>query len=161
MTTVQQSRAYEVKEGGLTELVGINEQLTQNQFSAAVGVDIDTADAGISGEVVQAVLVSSGTGLLKVEGDLLILDADPANAADSATLDLAEHQTLIGRINFGSSDWTTGDANAVTAHKQVAVPFHQLKTLYFVFQLTSATQVNSLAGDDELIQLNFWFRQEK
>lgn len=167
MGVMHTTSANDVVEGGLTELVGKDEALSATKYSASVGVTIDTADQGISGEIVSVLLVALENGatgaILPTAGRLYVFDTDPANAADAAALAASgeTHKTLIGSVKIASTDWGT-DANGGAAYASVAIPFHNVKTLYFVFQADSgATTINSAAGDDEELHLNFWFRREK
>lgn len=166
MGVIHTTSANDVVEGGITELVGINETLSASKYSASVGVTIDTSDAGISGEIVSVLLVATELGsgaIFSTAGRLYVFDADPATTADAAALAAsgADHKKLIGTVKIASTDWGS-DANGGAAFASVAIPFHQVNTLYFVFQPDSgATQINSAAGDDEELYLNFWYRREK
>lgn len=169
MSVVQTHQAFDVLEGGVTELVGPDESLENSKYSASVGVTLDAGDDGFSGEIVSVAIISYETGsgaVQKPQGKLYIFDADPALSANSASLAAAgaEHKTAIGFISISSSDWDS-DANGAVAYAQVAVPFHKVKTLYFSFRLNSAeTDINEPTtggGDDEHIDFNFWYRREK
>ena len=166
MGVMHTTSANEVLEGGLTELVGINEALSASKYSASVGVTIDTSTAGISGEIVSVALIATELGsgaILQTAGRLYVFDTDPATAADAAALAAngADHKNIVGSVKIASTDWGA-DANGGVAYASVAIPFHQLSTLYFVFQPDSgATTINSAVGDDEELYLNFWYRREK
>lgn len=155
-----------ISEGGLTELVGINELVATNQFSGSVAVAL-SAGLGIShqvsGTIKDLVLFETedGTGgLLDPAGKLIILDADPAVSAGDAALTAAEWTTVVGVVDVQASDWVK-DANGGVAYKNdVNIRFHNVTSLWFVFLLTSATSINSLAADDEQIEFNFEYRRE-
>ena len=170
MATQQTSAAYEVQASAVTELVGKDEQLTDTNYSASVGVDVTPADAGVSGEIVSVLIVLSetdaGDATFVVTGDLLIFNADPAITANSTALAAAgaEHKTLIGKVTIAAADYIGGgggDVNGGAAFVQTAIPFEQVKTLYFSFLSSFATVLNSGATDDEVLSLVFRHRQEK
>lgn len=149
-----------ILEGGLTELIGINEQVDQNEYCASVGVALGGT---YSGEILSVCLYSTedGTGAVQTpEGWLYLLDADPATSAGDTSITAAERVTVTGRWKIETTDWET-DANGGTAYIfDTPVPFHALSTLYFVFKLLSATSINSAAGDDEQIEFSFWYRRD-
>lgn len=167
MATVQTSAAFDVQASAVTELVGKDETLAQTNYSASVGIDVTTADAGISGEIVSVLIVlseiGSGDATFVVTGDLFVFSSDPSISANASALSAAgaDHKTMIGKITIATGDWTTGDLNGGAAFVQVAVPFEQLKTLYFSFQSSFATSLNSAGGDDEILDLVIRYRQEK
>lgn len=145
-------------EGGLTELVGINEQVDQNELGEDIGVGLGGA---YSGEILSVCLYSTedGGGAVQTPScNLMIFDADPATAAGDAALSAAARVTQIGRVDISSSDWKA-DANGASAFKSVAIPFHSLATLYFVLRNEGAS-INDAAGDDEQIEMNFWYRRD-
>ncbi len=149
-------------ETGIAELIGINEVVAQNQFSKSITVSVahGTGEAQ-SGEIDQIGIYMSedGTGAIQaVDGNLLFLDADPAVSAGDAALAAAEWLTIFGQVAFVAADFVT-DANGGFAFKtDISVRFHSLTNIYLAFLLTSATSINSLAGDDEQMEVNLWFR---
>lgn len=147
-------------EGGLTELVGINEEVNTDDYSASVGVAL----AGTySGEILQFTFYGTedGDGAVPVpEGTLFIFDADPSISAGDTVMTAAERVTVIGQINVLASDFKS-DANGASAcivDKPIA--FHSLATLYFVWFHTDATDINDAAGNDEQLEMNFHYRRE-
>jgi hypothetical protein len=159
------ARIHEVPLGihelGITELVGINEQVDTNDYSGSVAVTLPHASC--SGEILSFLFVASetsGGAILPSAGQLLIFDADPAVASGDTALAAAgaEHKTLIGIVNVAATDWIT-DANGGAAFVyDQPVPFHELTTVYFAWMHKSATSINSAAGDDELLHVNAWVR---
>ncbi len=151
---------HHMLEGGLTELVGINEQVDQNDYGGSVGV---TLAERCSGEILAIALYATedGTGAVQDSaGTLFILDADPAVASGDTALAAAEWVTVIGRVQVATGDWSV-DANGGCAYiTDTIVPFHNLATLYFVWKQTDATGLNDAAGDDEQLEFNFWYRRE-
>ena len=149
-----------ILEGGLTELVGINEQVDQNEYSASVGVALGGT---YSGEILSFALYATedGTGAVQdSDGWLLVLDADPATTAGDTALTAAEWVTVLGRARVTPADWIT-DANGGVAYiYDTPIPFHALATLYFVWLHKDATSLNDGAGDDEQLEFNFWYRRE-
>ncbi len=146
-------------ESGITELIGINEQVDANEYCASVSVALK---GGLYPGLIYAVQFTSneaGTGAVQTPaGVLYIFDADPAVANGDAALAAAgaEHATAIGIISIVAGDWAS-DANGGCAYVITSIPFHSLKTLYFTFRPTTA--VNDAAGDDEQIRMNIWYVQ--
>jgi hypothetical protein len=149
-----------ILEGGLTELIGINEQVDQDDYSGSVEVTL--LHKG-SGEILSFAFYNTEDGsgaILSPEGWLYILDADPAIASGDTAMTAAERVTVLGRVEVASGDWEA-DANGGMAYiYDTPVPFHELSSLFFVFKLTSATSMNSAAGDDEQLEFNFWYRRD-
>jgi hypothetical protein len=146
-------------EGGLTELIGINEQVDQNEYSASVGVALGGT---YSGEILNISLYSdeAGSGTVPFSsGHLILLDADPATSAGDAALAAGEWPTIIGRWDIAAADWIK-DANGGQAQDNAAIAFHALSTLYFVWFHTDAISLNDGAGDDERLRFNFWYRRD-
>ena len=147
-------------ETGVTELIGKDEAVAQNQYSASVGIELGTQ---VSGEILHITLFSRETGsgaVLEPDGVLLVLDADPATAAGDTALTAAERITIIGAIPVETTDWQS-DANGASATiltKPVA--FHAVSNLYFVWFHENATGYNSAAGDDETLHLNARYRRD-
>ena len=147
-------------EGGLTELIGINEEVNQSDYSGSIGVAL----AGTySGEILSLALYSTedGSGAVQVpQGKVLIFDADPSIASGATAIAAAAFPTILGQIDFLTGDWhsDTGGGVAMLSHKPI--PFHSLATLYFVWFQTQAVSWNDGAGDDEQLEFNFWYRRE-
>ena len=74
-----------MKEGGLTELVGINEEVNTSDYGGSVSVSIAAPETGpVSGEILSFAFYATEDGSGAVQdsaGKLLILDADPAVSA--------------------------------------------------------------------------------
>jgi len=151
---------HPIIEAGLTELIGINEQVDQNDYSGSVEVSLPYT---MSGEILSVMFYSTEDGSGSVqspEGWLYILDADPAIASGDTAMTAAERVTVLGRVKLESDDWET-DANGGTAFIfDTPIPFHQLSSLFLVFKLTSATSLNDAAGDDEQLEVNLWIRRD-
>ena len=147
-------------EGGLTELVGINEQVDQNDYSGSIGVSLG---ATISGEILAIALYATedGTGAVQDSaGILYVLDADPSIASGDTSMSAAARVTVIGKIGVGAADWDV-DANGGLAYIcNQPIPFHGLANLYFVWKHLDATGLNDVAGDDEQLEFNFWYKRE-
>jgi hypothetical protein len=157
-----------IYETGLVTLIGINDQVDQNDYGPSVQLDLVTACGArvsfpISGEILQVTLISteSGSGAVNApNGVLFFLDADPAIAAGDTTMTAAERATVIGQIEVETADWKS-DANGASATIYAKpVAFHALSSLYAVWLQEHATAYNDAAGDDELLRLNAWFRRD-
>jgi hypothetical protein len=149
-----------ILEGGLTELVGVDEQIDQNDYSGSVGVALG---GSYSGEILAVALYATedGTGAVQDSaGVLYIFDADPIIASGDTAMSAAARVAQVAKIVVAASDWDT-DANGGSAcFKDLHIPFHAVSTLYFAFKLTDATALNDGAGDEEQLEMNFWFRRE-
>lgn len=148
---------FALEEGGVTELVGINEQVDQDEYGASVGVALGNT---YSGEILSVTLYSTedGSGTVQTPaGKLLILDADPATSAGDTALAAAEWPTVIGIIAVAAADWLVDANGAACFIANQPVPFHALATLYFVWFHEDATSLNDVAGDDEQLEFNFWY----
>jgi hypothetical protein len=154
-----------IQETGIVELIGKDEQVDQNDFggSAAVLLGPSGYNKPISGEILHVTLYSRETGSGSVgtpDGQLLILDADPATAAGDTAITAAERLTVIGAIPVENTDWIS-DANGASATiftKPLA--FHALHYLYFLWFHESATSFNDAEGDDEILEVNAWYRMD-
>jgi hypothetical protein len=150
-----------VLELGNTELIGINEQVDQNDYCAAVSVTLGAEP--VSGEILSFCFYSleSGSGAVQTPaGWLYILDTNPVIASGDTAIGAANRPTILGRVQVEAGDWEA-DANGATAYiVDTPVAFHDLTVLWFTFKLTSATSLNDAAGDDEYLQFNAWYRRD-
>ena len=151
-------------EVGIAQLIGINEAVGVNQFSATTDLDLgqtygDTTVRPVAGEVQSILLVSSATGApLEPTGWVFFFDADPNTATGDVAISAAERRTIIGQVEIAAADWDS-DATGASAYKALAVPFHDIRYLYTVFRNEGAA-INDAGGDDELIQINLWYRRD-
>lgn len=149
-----------ILETGVTELIGTDEQVAQNQFAASVSVDLPQ-DRQRNGAIRSIIYYLNGAAVaISPAGELLILDADPAISAGDANLVAAEWLTILGNHALVNSDVVSAASSqtgAVAAYHDLFIPFHNLTTLYLTFQLSSATQYNSAGGDDESLSVNLWY----
>jgi hypothetical protein len=149
-----------ILEGGITELVGTDEEVNTNDYGGSVGVALGGT---YSGEILSFGFFATedGTGAVQDSaGQLIILDADPAVSAGDTAITAAEHLTILAKVAVVATDWHT-DANGGFAYIfDTPVPFHALSTLYFVWFHEDATDLNDGAGDDEQLEMNFWWRRE-
>jgi hypothetical protein len=152
-----------IQESGAQTLIGQNDQVDTNDYSASLAVELSPSPTTASGEVLAVTLISTeiGTGaVLQPTGTLLFFDADPAVTAGDTALTAAKWATLIGAVSFAATDWLSVDTAGAIAFKQVAIPFHALRYLYLVWDHTLATSYNDNAADDEILQVNFWYRRD-
>jgi hypothetical protein len=148
-------------EGGLTELVGINEAaIATGQFSDEVGVALGST---MSGEILEvcAYQTEDGTGAILSDLDftMYIFDADPGITIADADITAAAAVTLMATLDFANGSFIFG-GNAAMQCQTVALPFHALSTIYFAIESDGATSINSAAGDDEQVEFNFWVRRD-
>lgn len=147
----------EMVEGGLTELIGVDEQVSQNQYSGSVEV---TLSEQLSGEILGATLYSNGGSIIVESGELFFFDLDPSIAVGAAAIGVAEWPTSLGSIPVLSSDWTSDSNGAHANIKKEPITIHPVSSLFLVYKHTGSTQWNSLVGDNELLRVNFWIRRD-
>jgi hypothetical protein len=147
-------------EGGLTELIGIDEQVDQNDYCGSVAVALGGT---YSGEILGVALYTTedGTGAVQTPtGWLYVFDATPAISSGDTAMSAAARVTMLGRIAVDAGDWES-DANGGSAYLyDTPIAFHAVSSLFFAFKLTSATSFNDAAGDDEQMEFNFWYRRD-
>ena len=151
-----------IQEIGVTELIGINEQVDQNDYSGSVELDLQGARP-VSGEILAFAFYSTEDGsgaVLEPSGKLILFDADPAVSSGDTALAAAEFPTILGVVDVATADWHA-DANGAVAYiHDNPVPFHALTSVYAVWFHTLATSYNSAAGDDEQLEVNMWYRRD-
>jgi len=154
---------YHITETTLTELVGKDEQVDQNDYSGSVAITLGDGVRPVSGEFLSFVFytMEAGSGaVMTPAGTLILLDADPAVASGDTAMTAAEHHTVIGSVKVAATDWLS-DANGAHACKlDKPIPFHNLQTIYAVWFHSDATSLNSAAGDDEYLSFNAWYRRD-
>src|SRR5678816_2662728 len=113
-------------EGGLTELIGINEQVDASEYCASVGVSLSGGPLDIEIMAIALYSTEDGTGAVQQPaGKLLILDADPSTTAGDTTLSAADFVTVLGRIDIAAEDWHA-DTTGALAYYTCAIPVHSL-----------------------------------
>lgn len=154
---------YQITEIGVTELIGADEQVDQNDLGGSVAVTLGDGIRPVSGEILSFMFYTHKTGtgaILQPTGTLLLLDADPAVTAGDTAVTSAENLTILGTVTLEAGDWTA-DANGARASIiDTPIPFHNLHTLYAVWLHTLATSFNDGGGDDEIMSFNAWYRRD-
>jgi len=150
-------------EGGLTELIGINEQIDQNDYSGSIGVALAATE---SGTIKQITFITTEDGTGDVEnpvGTLFILDADPAVAAGDTAITAGEGVTVIAIIDTVAADWREDTAAGLYTLTLPGdgIAFHSLANLYFCFKNRDASAFNSDAAHDEQLEFNFWYTRNQ
>jgi hypothetical protein len=152
-----------IREGGLTELVGVDEEVSTDDYGGSVEVDVSPGNQPASGEILAFAFYATedGSGAVQdSDGKLFIFDADPAISAGDTAITAAEWVTLIGIVDVAAADWIT-DANGGCAYiYDQPVPFHAVASLYFAWFHEDAADINDAAGDDEQLEFNFWYRRD-
>ena len=147
-------------EGGLTELVGINEEVNTDDYGGSVEVALGGT---YSGEILSVALYATedGSGAIQDSaGVLYIFDVDPTIAVGDTAMTAAERVTVIGQVVVAATDWQT-DASGGSAYiVDTPVAFHAVSSLFFVWFHTDAVDIHDGAGDDEQLEMNFWLRRD-
>lgn len=148
---------FAMGELGITELIGINEQVDASEYSASVASTLTG-----TGEIIKVCLIATEDGsgvVLTPAGSLIIFDADPATTAGDASITNAERLTILGQFAVATADYQS-DANGASICFPLAEAYHDA-TLFAAFFLNAAeTSFNSAAGDDEQLEFNVWFRRD-
>ena len=139
-------------ESDVTELVGADEQVDQNDYGAHVAVNLHG-----SGEVLGAHFISSGGDILTPAGKLLIFNAAVTVAAGDTSITLTERRELCGWIEVAASDWQS-DANGASVYYESQPVAYDDDDLYMVWFHEDATSINSDAQDDEVLEVNLFYR---
>jgi hypothetical protein len=144
-------------EGGITELVGINEQIDQNDYSGSVGVALTETTSGLI-EYFNFYATEAGTGAIQDSaGKLIIFDGDPSVTSGDTALSAAAWAKVLGIVDVQAADWVVDTGGGMAAVADQPIPFHSLATLYFSWKHLDATALNDGAGDDEKLEFNFWY----
>lgn len=146
-----------IEELGITELIGINEVVSADQWSASVAITFNG-----TGEIRKVCLFATEDGagaVFTAAGNLTLFDADPAITSNDATITAAERITIHAMITFAAADWES-DANGASNCQNVNEVYSN-GTLFAAWHSAAAeTQWNSAAGDDEQLEVNFWVRRD-
>ncbi len=155
-------------ETGIQQIIGINDaEVAQDEYSSTADLSLGGT---FSGEILGFILSSleSGSaspdtsGVQEGAGTVYFFDADPNTTSGDTTLAAAgaEHNTIIGIVKIAAADWDS-DANGAVVHKTVAIPFHGIATIFCVYRNTDSVALwNTVAGDDERLNINMWFRRD-
>ena len=142
-----------------TSIIGQDDQVSADQFSNSAKLDLKGNRH--SGEIVQVHMTMSGTvATLNTQGDIIFLSADPAVSAGDASLTAAEWETVIGTVSVTTAEWVS-IGNAGVMSKSLSIPFHPVDAIWVVFLVaTGETQINSAAGDNEVVKVSLQIRKE-
>lgn len=146
-------------EFAVTELVGINEQIDQYDYSEDVTISLGGT---YSGEILGCVFYSSEDGSGQVQkpaGTLIFFDNDPAVSSGDTAIVVAQWLSVTGKITIYGSDWIT-DTNGGIAYSDDPVAFHALSDLHAVWYHQGSVSLNSAAGDDERLRFACWYRRD-
>ena len=146
-----------IRETDLIELVGVNHEVNTSDFGTSVVFDVSLETKPVSGEFLSFAFIateSGSGGVQDSQGELLILDADPALTFGDTALTAAQWKTVVGRVKITAADWTTDGGGGIAYVTDQPVPFQDVDNLWFVWFHTDAQDLNDVAGDDELLQVN-------
>lgn len=157
-----------VHRSDLLEIIGKDETVAQNQYSADVALTIVPANGYTSGEILQVQLLTreddAGAGgvILTPAGKLLFFSASPGLTASNTSLATAAiWETLIGMISVEAADWHTDAKGGGACLNLQPIGFPAgLTSIYIAFFLESATGFNSAAGDDEKLSAYVVYRTD-
>jgi len=150
-----------IYDSGVLELVGVDEQVDQNDYGGAVSFTLPRESS--SGEILGIAIISTEDGsgsVLEPTGKLFVFDADPSISTGDTSIAQASYAFLVGVIDIASGDWVADDNGAIAYLTDIPIAFAGAKTLWFAFLNTLATSINSAAGDDEQIEMRAFIRLE-
>jgi len=140
-------------------LITKDELIAINNYSKSISFDVRRTidNAPTQGRVSFICLVSSetGTGAVKLPaGTLYVFKADPTIAANASALAAAgaDHLNVIGTVPVVAADWES-DASGAVANLLVDIPFPTLANVFIAFKMDGSSEFNSLAADDEILQI--------
>jgi hypothetical protein len=144
------------------ELIGIDEQVDQNEFSEDQSFTLNANGGIIYGA--RAVMAFSGTtgASIREAGWVYLFDADPGlSVGDTALASAAVARTCFGGFALAAADWSpvAGAFNIQTVELQI--PFHGVATAYAAYFHEGATSFNDGANDDEILELSLWYRSHQ
>jgi len=144
-------------ETGVTELIGADEQASQYDYSEGTEIALG---GSYSGEILNVTLILSGT--LSEAGTLLIFDADPSVTLADANLATASWLLAIGKIDVAAGNWFEENSGGTGAVATFAEPiaFHSLSSLWVAYYHEGSTQWNSLAADNETLDIQVEYRRD-
>jgi len=144
-----------VQELGITELIGINEQVDAAEYSASV-----TTTLTGTGAITKVCLVATedGSGAIQTpNGTLIIFDADPAIVAGDTAITAGERTTILAQLTFSSTDYQE-DANGAS-NCQATEEIYHTSTLFATWFLAAGEpSFNDVAGDDEQFEMNVLYK---
>jgi hypothetical protein len=147
-------------ESGIVEIIGVDEQVNTNQFAASVAINL-LHDRNKTGVIRSIGFFLNGAAVgLSPSGVLLIMDEDPNVSAGDTDLAVGEWASILGHVNLVNADVIsdgTPTGGVVVYADDLRISFHNSDDLYIVFKLTSATQFNSEAADNESLSCNIWY----
>lgn len=154
---------YEILELGLTELIGTDEEIAQNEYGGSVSATLGDGVRPVSGEILSFMLFSTeeGTGSIQTPaGSLILFDTSPAISAGDAAMVVAAHLAVIGRVDVAAADWHSDANGAIVCKVDCPIPFHNLHSIHAVWFHSDANSYNDLSGDDEQLRFNAWYRRD-
>ena len=147
-------------EQGITKLIGINEQVAAEKYSASVTL---TLAATSSGFIKKICIFTSEDGIDVVFtpiGSLIIFDADPTVTSGDVSITMAERLTVVAQFDLATGGYQA-DVNGAMQCQDTNEAFHSTGSLFATwFSATGETQWNSGAGDDEQLEFNFWYERK-
>ncbi len=146
-----------VQELGITELIGINEQVDAAEYGASV----TTTLAG-TGAITKVCLVATEDGsgtVLKPNGTLILFDADPAIVAGDASITAGERVTILAQLTFSDTDYQE-DANGASNCQATEEIYHTSAVFASWFLASGEASFNDAGADDEQLELNVWYRRD-
>ena len=144
-------------ETGAVELIGVDEQASQYDWSDGTEIALGGT---YSGEILNVTLILSGS--LSEAGTLVVFDADPSVTLADANLATASWLLAIGKNDVAAGDWfeeNSGGTGAV-AHFATPIAFHGVSSLWVAYYHEGATQWNSLAADNETLDIQIEYRRD-
>lgn len=160
---IQQSRDDELAIGPVALIGPDDAEVATGEYSKSVEIPLVNPTGGeVSGEIIKALLISSGGAIIAPTGRLLLFSSDPGMETPGVSVlpSLALLDDLVMDEVIDASEWGT-DSLAARLAKPVMHSFvAPLGKLWAVWHHQFATPFNSAGGDDEQLQLKLEYRRE-
>lgn len=141
-------------------LITKDELVAVNNYTKSISFDVRQVldNASLQGRIAFIQLFSSetGSGAVKLPvGTLYVFKADPAIGVNATVLAAAgaDHLNVVGTVPVVAGDWEDDDNGAV-ANIIVDIPFPTLADVFVAFKMDASSEFNSVAGDDEILQIS-------
>ena len=146
-----------VQELGITELIGINEQVDPAEYGASVTTTLE--GTGVITKVCLIATEEGSGGILKPNGTLILFDTDPTIAFGDASITAGERVTILAQLTFSDTDYQE-DANGASNCQATEETYHTSTVFASWFLAAGEPSFNDVAGDDEKLELNVLYSRD-
>jgi len=148
-----------IQKSAAIELIGIDEAVAQNQYSASVELPL-APHAPAQGELLDFEFISSGGDILTPAGRLLVMSADPGSSAGDTAITVAQRRTVLGEVPVAAADWQSDSNGGSVQYPTRPITIPGQTSVFLVWFHSDATGYNSASGDDEILEVRVGYRAE-